>query len=190
MDPYEQCPTYETEHFRLRLIAESDAADLLECYADPEAQKYFNSDPGANSDYWQGCDKERVVRCIRSWREAFERKSFIRFSILDQQREKAVGTIEMYDKLARENRSRYAGWSVLRIEIASAYEKATYIGELLNLFDTANFFGLFNVNLLLTKAIPEATQRIEALQNAGYAPFAWDEPNRKHYWAKRKGSQP
>jgi len=176
--------TFESGHFRLRLVAESDAEDLLECYADPQAQKYFNNDPHTRNDFWQGCGKERMLQCIRSWREEFERKSFVRFSILDQQRGKAVGTIEMYDKLARENRRKYAGWSMLRIEIASAYETTAHIGELLSLFDTVDFFGLFHVRLILTKAVPEAAQRIEALRNAGYAPFAWDEPNRKHYWAK------
>ena len=179
--------TYESKHFLLRLVAEEDAEDLLECYADPEAQKYFNHDPAANGDYFKDCDEQLVLDMIRSWRKEFERKSWVRFSILDKQRGKAVGTIEMYDKLARENRSKYAGWSVLRIDIASAYEKAECIGELLRLFDEVNFFELFNVNIILTKAIPQATERRKALQDAGYTPFEWDEANRKCYRRKNKG---
>jgi len=178
--------TYESEHFLLRLVAENDAEDLLACYADPEAQKHFNHDPAANSDYFKACGKQLVLDMIRSWRKEFERKSWVRFSIVDKQRGKAVGTIEMYDKLARENRSKYAGWSVLRIDIASAYEKAECIGELLQLLDAVNFFELFHVNIMLTKAIPEAAERRKALQDAGYTPFGWDEANRKHYWMKEK----
>ena len=188
MSPYDRCPTFDTPHFHLRLIEESDAEDLLECYADPEARKYFNNDPGTNSDYWHGCDKERMLECIRSWRKEFERKSWVRFSILDRQREKAVGTIEMYDKLARENRRKYAGWSVLRIEIASAYEKESYLGELLGLFESANFFELFNVDVILTKAIPEAAERVKALRNAGYSPFDWPGPNRRDYYGRRRST--
>lgn len=181
--------TFESDHFLLRLVAESDAEDLLECYADPEAQKYFNHDPSMNSDYFKGCDKARMLNCIRSWRKEFERKSWVRFSIVDKQRRKAIGTIEMYDKLARENRSKYAGWSVLRIDISAAYETTDYISEILSLFDSVNFFDLFNVNIILTKAIPQATERIQALRNAGYTPFEWDESNRKYYWVKNKAEE-
>jgi len=177
---------YESEHFLLRLVAESDAEDLLSCYADPEAQRFFNNDPNPESDYFRGCDKARMLECIGFWRKEFERKSFVRFSIVDKQTQKAVGTIEMYDKLARENRKKYTGWSVLRIDIAAAYETTNFISELLTLFDATDFFELFNVNIILTKAIPEAVQRIQALQNAGYEPFDWGETNRQHYWAKVK----
>ena len=33
---YEQCPTYETESFILRMVKIEDAADLLCCYSDRE----------------------------------------------------------------------------------------------------------------------------------------------------------
>ena len=178
--------TYESVHFILRLVDENDAEDLLACYADPKAQQYFNHDPGTESDYFRECDKERILECIRSWRKEFERKSWVRFSILDRQENKAVGTVEIYDKLSRENRNKYAGWGVLRIDIASAYEETKYIYELLELFADENFFELFNLNIILTKAISEATERIKALKSAGYTPFEWDEPNRKSYFAKKK----
>ncbi|MEN6411028.1 MAG: N-acetyltransferase, partial [Anaerolineaceae bacterium] len=41
---YDQCPTYESERFLYRLVQPEDAQDLLECYADPESAKIFNSD--------------------------------------------------------------------------------------------------------------------------------------------------
>ena len=75
---------------------------------------------------------------------------------------------------------------MLRIDIASAYEENERIYELLELFDDENFFELFNLNTILTKAIPEATERIRALESAGYTPFDWEEPNRKSYFAKKK----
>ena len=77
---------------------------------------------------------------------------------------------------------------MLRIDIASAYEENERIYELLELFDDENFFELFNLNTILTKAIPEATERIRALKRAGYIPFDWDEPNRKAYFAKKKAN--
>ncbi|MDR1465814.1 MAG: GNAT family N-acetyltransferase [Oscillospiraceae bacterium] len=172
---------YETEHFLLRLVRESDADDLLVCYSDPAAQKFFNYDPSTNRNYFHDCTRESILEMICWWRKEFERKSWVRFSIIDKLMQKAIGAVEIYDKFVRENR-KYAGWAVVRIDILSSYEKADRIGELLELFN--GFYKLFDVDFFVTKAIPEATERINALQIAGYTPFAWNTPNRSHYWGK------
>ena len=44
LDPYEICPTYESEHFFLRLVSLDDADDLLPCYSDLTVQELFNND--------------------------------------------------------------------------------------------------------------------------------------------------
>jgi RimJ/RimL family protein N-acetyltransferase len=181
---------YESEHFLLRLVRESDAVDLLECYSDPAAQKLFNYDPSTNTTYYEGCNEKLILDMIRSWLKEFERKSYIRFAVVDKCSGKAVGTVEIYDKLARENKRKYAGWGVVRIDIISIYETADHIGELLSLFERENFYELFNVDLFVTKAVPEATERIQALQTAGYSKFNWDAAAREHYWAKHKNQNP
>ncbi|MDR3149071.1 MAG: GNAT family N-acetyltransferase [Oscillospiraceae bacterium] len=88
--------TYESERFLLRLVRESDAEDLLECYSDPAAQKLFYSDNCTSDFVYANADELREY--IRSWLEAFESKGFYRFAIVDKTNGKAIGTIEMFGR--------------------------------------------------------------------------------------------
>jgi len=177
-DPYKNCPVYETEHFTLRLVADADADDLFACYSDPKAWDIFNADR-CTSDF-RYTTKEQMAQCLRDWLYCYEHGYFIRFAVVDKAAGKAVGTVEMFD-----DSSFIDGKSggVLRIDLASPYETTGCIAELLA---TANehFFALFNVEIMLTKVIPAATERRAALPATGYAPFAW-EAGREHYYIKR-----
>lgn len=163
-DPYESCPVYESEHFILRLVSESDADDLLECYSNTDASKFFNSD---NCDY--GFDYHTLTdmkECIRRWLEAYKNKAFIRFAILDRQLEKTVGTIEIFARAGIVELYRVAG--VLRIDLLPDYEKRNYITEILKI-SNENFYAAFNVVCMITKAIPEAIERRSALTANGFS---------------------
>lgn len=174
--PYRQCPVYETEHFCLRLIEAEDAAPLLACYSDPKAQAFFNSD-NCQGDF-KMTKLEDIQNCVNAWIDAYNGQHFVRFAIVDKASGQAVGTIEMFGRVGAYQTER----GVLRLDIASAYETEPLLHELFAVCDR-EFFALFDLDEMVTKAIPEATVRIAALKSLGFE--ACDIPDRKHYWGKR-----
>jgi hypothetical protein len=168
-NPYTSCPTFDTEHFHLRLVRQSDAADLLKCYRDPKAQALFNDD-NCNTNF-QFTSENYLEDYIKSWIEAYENHHFVRFAIVDKSTNKAVGTIEMFEK------------GVLRVDICSEYEQPKYLDPLFTLC-VREFFPLFNAKQMLHKAVPAATHRIEILQKLGFKPV--DIPDRPHAFILNK----
>ncbi|HML47343.1 MAG TPA: GNAT family N-acetyltransferase [Clostridia bacterium] len=180
-NPYVQCPTFETEHFIVRLIEEKDADDLLICYGDPEVRRILNTDNCPPVDY-----RSEMSLLIREWIGKWIGKDyaggyFIRFSIIDKQTDRAVGTMEVYDgKYGRSDRTT----GILRIDIAAIYEKDKYLTEL---FRAANdiFFDIFHAEKIVYQAFPELSERISALSKSGFRPAKIK--GRKHYWVHEKG---
>ncbi|MGE5654581.1 MAG: GNAT family N-acetyltransferase [Bacillota bacterium] len=158
MNPFDRCPVLETDHFMLRLVQESDAENLLVCYSDPEAQRFFNSDNCTND--FRYTSEAQMQECIRFWLRSYQARYFVRWSVIDRQSSKAVGTVEMFGDPQ--------GWGVLRVDVAASYETEALLDELLSLA-SRHFFKLFKVERMLTKAIPAATARIAALQENGFA---------------------
>lgn len=174
VNPYEKCPVYETEHFVLRLVAENDAADLLSCYSDADARPIFNSDMCTSNFYYDTASE--ILSCIKIWIFCYTEKDFIRFSIIDKQSHRAVGTIEMFGMVGKYKTPR----GILRLDIASGYEEDAYLTELFSVC-LNHFFDVFGVSQIVTKAIPEAVKRVQVLKNLGL--IAYDFPEREHYWA-------
>ncbi len=106
---YDVCPTYESKRFILRQVSPYDTANLLLCYSNPEAQAIFNSDRCTSDFCYSSLDE--MKRCIDGWLDAYKKKHFVRFSIIDKQKDKAVGTVEIFG--SDEN----YGHSVLRVDI-------------------------------------------------------------------------
>ncbi|MCL2812873.1 MAG: hypothetical protein FWD25_13425, partial [Clostridia bacterium] len=152
---YGNCPVFETQHFVLRLVSEADAEDLLVCYSDPKAQEFFNID-----NFSHICNfytVEAMAECIGFWLTAYAQGAFVRFSIVDKSNQKAVGTIEMFG----------GDVGILRVDLASAYESRVNFQELLDVC-LENFYDLFQVRAIATKAIPLAVGRIDVLLEAGF----------------------
>ena len=160
-NPYEKCPVFETQNFTLRLVLENDAEELLTCYSDPKAQEFFNIDNLPHDCNFNTI--EEVQECIEYWLMEYSQEAYIRFCIVDKSTNKAIGTIEMFGKVGKYKTDP----GILRIDIASDYEKTAYLKELL-LICVENFYSLFGVNAIVTKAIPKAVNRLEALQEAGF----------------------
>lgn len=176
-NPYQSCPAFETAHFSIRRVAETDAGDLLVCYGDPRARRLFNTD---NCPPGQFDHPEWVRELVRGWIEHdYANGDFIRFAIVDRQTHQAVGTIEIYDRKCQQS-DRTTG--MLRIDIAPAYEQAALLSELLDV-SCDIFFNIFHTEIILHQAIPEATERIAALRAGGFAPIAIK--GRKHYYARQ-----
>lgn len=159
----------------LRLVAEGDAADLLTCYADPMARLYFNSDTCTSNFFFDSVAEMR--ECIKIWLISYTRQEYVRFSIIDTHSKHAVGTIEMFGMVGKYKTDR----GIFRLDIASKYEKATYLNQLYSL-GLSNFFDIFAVNLIVTKAIPTAVERVNVLQKLGFT--SYDFPGRQNYWCR------
>ncbi len=172
-DPYVECPTFETGNFVLRIVTESDAADLLACYADANARPIFNSDTCTSNFFFDTYNEMRD--CIKLWLQSYSRKEYIRFSIIDRSSSHVAGTIEMFGRIGKYKNPR----GILRLDIASKYEETVYLNELFSLC-LEDFFDLFAVDLIVTKAVPEAAKRITVLKKLGFT--AYDFPEREHYW--------
>jgi len=162
-NPYKKCPVYETDRFIVRMVQEGDAEDLLGCYSDPVSAKFFNSDNCTSDFAYKSLDE--MKNCIRFWIAEYQQQYYIRFSIIDKENAKAIGTIEFFAKTQSYEDLGKVG--VLRIDLASKYEKEGMIREILNMIHD-NFYEVFEVENIVTKAIPEAKQRIMALQRNGY----------------------
>lgn len=177
--PYEQCPLHETPSFVLRLVDEDDAADLLQCYSDPRAVALMNSD-NCNSDF-HFTSLEEMQKYIRFWLAEYAAGGYVRFSIVARESGQAVGTIEIFGRKGAADLPRIG---VLRIDLRADYEQRGYIRELLTLAAT-EYYGLFGVDAIVTKAVPAAVERVAALTECGFAPLA-DKTviPYEHYYAK------
>ena len=95
MDVYKSCPTFENEHFLLRFVSENDCLDLLKAYSDEKAVPLFNSDNCGGDNFYYTTD-ERMLEAIRYWFFEYERKGFVRWSIVDKATQQVIGTIEVF----------------------------------------------------------------------------------------------
>ncbi len=155
MDIYTKSPVAETEHFTLRLIRQEDSVNLFQCYHDKQAVALMNDD---NCDFGFYTETEaQMAASLTYWLEAYEKRWFVRFAIVDRITADAVGTIEGFDGEV----------GVLRVDIASAYEQEAYLQELLA-FARDNFRDYFGNRRLVTKAVPPAVQRRNALETGGW----------------------
>jgi hypothetical protein len=178
-DPYVRCPEYESEHFRLRLVSMDDAEDLFLCYSDSEAQNIFNSD-NCTSDF-KFSTLEHMKSYMEGWLDAYKNRHFIRYSVIDKKINRAVGTIEIFGGQRGGERSDFG---VLRIDVKSEYENDESLSELLKISDS--FFYDVSTEMFITKAIPEAAHRINALIKNGYvSTITGDGGKREHYYMKR-----
>ena len=171
--PYFNCPSFETEHFILRLVQETDASDLLSCYADEKSWPNFNADT-CTGDFHITLETD-MNNCIKAWIDSFSRKDFIRFSILDRQSGHAVGTIEMFGRVGSYKVSR----GILRLDLASDYETPETLQELFTLC-IKEFYQWFSVDLIVTKAVPNAEKRVKVLKELGFTEYPF--PDREHYF--------
>jgi Acetyltransferases, including N-acetylases of ribosomal proteins len=163
-NPYERCPIYETGSFTFRLVQESDAEDLLKCYLASVSAKIFNSDNCTSNFIYHSLDE--MKSCIQFGIQSYENQCFIHFSIIDKKTDKAIGTIECFAKEVAFEKN-FGRVGVLRIDLASEYETEAMITEILNAIND-NFYEIFGAKNIITKAIPEAEQRIGALMKSGY----------------------
>lgn len=163
--PYENKLKYDTKHFTVRMVQEHDAEDLLSCYSDPKAAPLFNSDNCTGDFIYDSVEDVRSL--IKFWKREYEQGYYVRFALVFKERNKAIGTLEMF---AKEKVFEEVGSvGVLRIDLASEYERKQYIDEIMSLV-CEFFFEDFGVQNIITKSVPQAKERITSLKAFGYKP--------------------
>lgn len=121
MNPYERCPVYLTPRFLLRKVELSDAAALLDCYADLEAVSRMNAD-NCTSDFHM-TTLEEMTDCIRFWLDEYRRGMYVRFAVADRAQDRVIGTVEIFG----------GERGVLRIDLPTDSEDRQTLGELIEL---------------------------------------------------------
>lgn len=167
MDPYEICPEYETESFKLRLVNRSDAKDLLVCYSDPAAAARANGDSCASGFYFTSL--EEMEECIDFWLREYEERRYVRFSIIPKLTGHAVGTLEIFG----------GEWGVLRIDLADRYETEHHIEELIKL-TVLNLISDFKADSLKIKVL-NTPVRVNVLERYGFVPSETFRPGMGYY---------
>lgn len=163
IDPYTTCPVYETATFKFRRVQLADAEDLLECYNDPFSVPLFNSD---NCRFGFHISTLHDMKdCIQAWINEYEGRGFVRFCVVDQSTGKAAGTIEFFSTDFSGELDHLVG--VLRLDLASRYERENELKEIFGMI-SRHFPECFEFTGILTKAVPQAEQRISALKSCGY----------------------
>lgn len=162
-DVYENCPVLENEKFLLRFVEEKDTKDLLEVYSDKNALPFFNSD-NCHGDNFYYPTEERMLEAVRFWIDSYEKRWFVRFTIIDKAVSKAVGTVELFH---READDAFNGVGVLRLDVRSDYEIEEVLFEIMSLVVKPSF-DLFDCDEIITKVPIYAVERIRAAQRAGF----------------------
>lgn len=179
--PYEECPIINGENLQLRLVTFDDVDDLLKCYSDPQAQPIFNSDNCTSNFAYSTA--EEMKNAIQFWLADYERKYYVRFSIVDRKSGHIIGTIEFFTKKATDEKTEIG---LLRIDLQSRFETMEVLGELVQMAE-AHFPSYFAYEAIVTKAISAAEKRIQALQNHGFERLpdhtlvSYDDYYVKHY---------
>ena len=165
-DIYEECPMYKKKLITLRQTDVKDAQELLKCYSDEKAVPLFNSD-NCDGDDFHYTTIERMKHAIDFWNFSYKNKYFVRWTVILNDTNEKVGTIEMFHRVADDEFNHYG---ILRIDLQSDYERQPIIDDILEIVNE-NFYNAFDVKAILTKAIPDGTERITSLVQKGYQPI-------------------
>lgn len=163
-DPYITCPAFEGGNYLLRLVEPADTSELLTVYSDKKAVPLFNSD-NCHGDDFHYTTLERMQSAMDFWTEAYSKKWFVRWAIVDKKTQKAIGPIELFNRQAEDY---FNDCGLLRLDLRSDHEHTAAIHEILSLIVPPTY-DLFHCQMIATKVIPSADQRKEAVEKLGFA---------------------
>ena len=162
-DVYSICPQFENEKYLLRLVSEKDCLDLLKVYSDEKAVPFFNSD-NCHGDTFYYTTESRMKEAVDFWLLEYSGKGFVRWVIIDKFKDEAIGTIELFQRIADDY---FTECGLLRLDVRSDYETADEIQNILFLI-VSPAFELFHCNMIATKAKTDAKERRIALGKIGF----------------------
>jgi RimJ/RimL family protein N-acetyltransferase len=180
-DIYEECPIYNTKLLTLKQTNMDDLQELLKCYSDEKAVPFFNSD-NCHGDDFHYTTVERMKEAIDFWDFSYKNRYFVRWTVIFNETNEKVGTIEMFHRIAEDDFNHHG---ILRIDLQSKYEIQPVIDNILEIVDE-HLYKEFDVEVIITKAAPEARERRASLLKKGYKSinenlFAYDD-----YFIKKK----
>lgn len=152
---YDKFNNVVTNNFTIRLLEQEDAKDLFDVYHDKDAVSLMNDDACDFGFYMDTI--EQMKETVKWWIIYYEKRYFVRFSIVSKTTNKVVGTIEGFD----------APECVARLDLHKDYEEVDYLCELIS-FIKDYFCEYFTYDLLAIKCIKKGTKRIEALKKTGF----------------------
>lgn len=162
---YISCPEFENGRFNLRFISINDCDDLLKVYSDKKAVPLFNSDNCGGDDFYYNT-RERMKQALDYWKFEYDRKGFVRWSIIDKRDNVVIGTIELFH---RDSKDYFNNCGLLRLDLRSDYETKNDIIYILKLIINETY-SLFECNMIATKASSFAKERIKALKELDFLP--------------------
>lgn len=163
VNPYEKCPVFENENFLLRFVEIDDALDLLLVYSDENAVPLFNSDNCVDNFHYTSL--ERMRKTIEFWQQEYQKKYYVRWTILDKNVHHAIGTIELFNRKADDY---FNNRGLLRLDLRSDYERLDKILEILSII-LLPAFDLFDCQMIATKVPAFAAERKIAVEKLGFA---------------------
>ena len=162
---FEECPIYQSEHFRLRKMRMEDAEDLFLCYSNQEAAKYFNGDCCGDDFYYT--DFSPFVKCMEFWESRYQEKDFVRFTIVHDSTGKIAGMVEVCPSYKYSADGSSMG--ILRLDLLPEYENREEIQELMELI-LAHVYEDFHVHSVIMKAQEDALIRRNVLRGLYFVP--------------------
>ena len=163
-DIYEIIPILDNENLILRAIdPDKDLQDLFEVYSDVKAVSFFNSD-NCHGDTFYYKTKERMRQAIDFWNLEYHKKYYVRMAIEDKLTNKVIGTIELFN---RKSEDYFNNCGLLRLDLRSDHETYNCILDILDII-VPKTKELFQCDMIATKAITEANDRISALREYGF----------------------
>lgn len=162
-DVYDNCPSYENQNYLLRMVHKEDVSDLLKVYSDEKAVPFFNSDNCGGDDFHY-TSVQRMEQAVDYWLWEYDRRGFVRWTIISKRSDEAVGTIELFHRNAEDY---FTDCGLLRLDLRSDYETADEIVDMLEPI-IGPAYELFECDKLATKAIDSAVERISALKRLGF----------------------
>ena len=172
-DPYEICPTFETEHLQFWQVREDDAEGLLCFYGDLSRWMFYGNEMSNSIFSSQHATITEMKKCIRVWLDEYKNKYYIRLTAIDKKTAKPIGSVELFDNAGD-------GFLAVHIDFSEKYEKSEYIGELLCLADE-RFYELFGLKHIIIRATPAEKERVSALTANGYTPLDGDSGWKDYY---------
>ena len=162
---FEECPVYQSEHFRLRKMEMEDAEGLFSCYSNPVAAKYFNGDCCGDDFYYT--DFGQFVKCMEFWESRYQEQDFVRFTVMDIELEKIIGMAEICPcyKYSVDGH----GMGILRLDLLPEYEAGKDIQELMEML-LEQVYEDFHVRSVIMKAQEDAMIRRNVLKNLHFVP--------------------
>ncbi|MBQ1224106.1 MAG: GNAT family N-acetyltransferase [Oscillospiraceae bacterium] len=163
MDVYSFCEEYASEKILLRKCTKPDSHDLLKVYSDKLAVSLCNTDNCYGETFYYKTPEE-MDKAIDYWDWEYNRRGFVRWSIIDKDTICTIGTIELFKRSAEDY---FDSVGLLRIDLRSDYEKEAFIFELLKLI-LSFAYDTFSCDRIATKAVRSANERIAALRKSGF----------------------